>query len=120
MPAPWIVSISADGSSKWCMCQVGKRVLMKVKKRHTNGLVVKDVLGGSSFGKVLYPLGGVYDMVSREGHGNGHGRKPTFPGSETIMWQSRKASVCSRRHLMIGAPRVIFGTKWPSITSEQG
>eukprot|EP00955_Chlamydomonas_euryale_P102257 365408-Chlamydomonas_euryale.AAC.4 len=32
----------------------------------------------------------------------------------TIRWQSNTAAECLRRHLMMGAPMVRLGTKWPS------
>ena len=34
-----------------------------------------------------------------------------------MRWQSRKALVRLRRHATTGAPKVMLGTKWPSITS---
>ena len=40
-----------------------------------------------------------------------------FHGSDTMRWQSRKALVRLRRHATTGAPKVMLGTKWPSITS---
>mmetsp|Transcript_32226 Transcript_32226/g.96213 ORF Transcript_32226/g.96213 Transcript_32226/m.96213 type:complete len:233 (-) Transcript_32226:65-763(-) len=36
----------------------------------------------------------------------------------TIRWQSNTAAECLRRHLMMGAPMVRLGTKWPSMTSR--
>mmetsp|Transcript_28887 Transcript_28887/g.81345 ORF Transcript_28887/g.81345 Transcript_28887/m.81345 type:complete len:291 (+) Transcript_28887:213-1085(+) len=38
-------------------------------------------------------------------------------GLETMRWQSRKPEVCFRRAASTGWPRVMFGTKWPSMTS---
>ena len=41
-----------------------------------------------------------------------------FCGSLIIRWQSNGSFVRFRSALMIGGPMVMFGTKWPSITSR--
>lgn len=41
------------------------------------------------------------------------------PGFDTMRWTSRIALVCFLRQPMTGAPKVKFGTKWPSMTSKR-